>query len=791
MGCDLVFKLTGQLRGNSKDTEFPPIIIQNSRLLSDEKLKGLPEQSKFLLGVTLKNIARELMGDEAKKVQLIETLKQIQNNSARRVTANDLKRKGIVGNNKFSILRYKYAGNEEVGEFPELTTPYDPDILLVKKLSINGKNLKDSIYGTDTNGNKVFIVEDSVRGVSKLYRHLKLRDLILNKFEDSEELGKMMKQLPPDKKFDSQKELLLDFIENRSEYTDIVWKRGLFGLLHEITKNLLNENRTGFTDPLDREFNSRVNYRANSSVGSIPIKSFLDIVEKFNPELLEGKKRRDLSSEEISEIYEQFKDNFEDFTGTLVQVTDKDLKIRSKFFKNLSETDDFTYDTVKDFVTEEDLYRGFHIYKYDDGEKTKYYYSQDILTPESRARGYERIEDIYPRINEYYDKSYYFSTGFRSAFYIMDQYERVNSINDGRYYAPGSVVQVLDVSLDRDTALNQDEELIITGEKKLSDFYKHFKKQLTNEQYTELTEVVDSIETAGIFTYLINDAETGVGNAISLRDFRNNSDHQKKLQNIFNTITEAKKKEYKKYFIQESRGGFTRIIPISDSVIMDETYHRPQPILGLLDEVAEVLSRYGVPVEVLTQDQLDERFSNIPPGTRAFINEGKIYVNGSIGTSEDLIHEYTHLFLGLLKAQNYDGYMKLLDRVTSSNDSRINHYRREVNKKYKSLSQQDKDEEIFVAAFADFLSGKRSSDLFAEVKEEVDKVSKSIFNKASNEDFNKLYRGRVDDIFSTFSRDIGKLGNGLDFSQGAIYRQAANWISDQIKDGNIIEDCLP
>jgi hypothetical protein len=36
----------------------------------------------------------------------------------------------------------------------------------------------------------------------------------------------------------------------------------------------------------------------------------------------------------------------------------------------------------------------------------------------------------------------------------------------------------------------------------------------------------------------------------------------------------------------------------------------------------------------------------------------------------------------------------------------------------------------------------------------------------------------VNAVFNAFSKEIGKLGKGLDFSQGAIYRKAANWIAE-------------
>lgn len=84
---------------------------------------------------------------------------------------------------------------------------------------------------------------------------------------------------------------------------------------------------------------------------------------------------------------------------------------------------------------------------------------------------------------------------------------------------------------------------------------------------------------------------------------------------------------------------------------MNTTYSRPEPIIGLINEVIDEFNRrFQVGAILLTQDEINQQFPDIPAGTKAFIRDGKIYINGSLATSEDVIHEYTHLFLGALKA---------------------------------------------------------------------------------------------------------------------------------------------
>ena len=165
----------------------------------------------------------------------------------------------------------------------------------------------------------------------------------------------------------------------------------------------------------------------------------------------------------------------------------------------------------------------------------------------------------------------------------------------------------------------------------------------------------------------------------------------------------------------------------------------------------------------------------------------KIYINGSLATSEDVIHEYTHLILGALKASNFEVYEKLLQKLPK--DKHATNVRQSIKKNYPTLAKTDEDEEVFAVLFSEFLAGKSTDKIFEEVKEKVDDELKSIFTLASAEDFNKLYRGKVEAIFQIFSKDIGKAGNGLDFSKGTVYRQAANWISKQLENKNITEIC--
>lgn len=791
MGCDIVFKVNGILDGGQSVDGQPSnqIILKNSQLLSDANLVGKNESLKKILGVSLENIARELTQPNFSKQKnaLVELVKSLKDTSSIPRTGTDIKVNGIVGNYKYHTLKMKYAGRVT---FPNLQTPYDPDILLLDSFTVSGTSGLDMIYGTDANGRQVIAVKDSDAGVMRLANYLRVRDLILNQYENNPELEELLPQISKsvEKTFNSQKELLLDFISDNSKYMQI--GGAVYGLLNEIVSNLKNSKRAEYTVSLDREFFHTLNkVRGTKYDYTISKLKFTDIIKKHSPELLQDLTKEQLNDDQVlAELFDKFYPNFTEFVGKLVSISDDKLTIRT-LPRTAEAAYGLTYSTIPQKTKLEESYRGYNIYQYTDKNgRVKYLYTQDALNPKTYIQKlYNSSDEIKSIIDNDYESNLTFSGNFETGFRMIPPFERVNSVFSNKWHEAGSVVKVLDIELNRNTILDPDEESLLKGDMMLSDFYNTFKKQLTEDQFNDLKRVVDSIETAGIFIYLINE-RTGIQSNRNLQEGT-------EFEDILQEISSAQENDaYKYFFIQECSGSkgnyFIKMIPIKSDVQVNEKYNRPEPIIGLMDEVIDEFNRiFKVGATLLTQDEISQQFPDVPVGTKAFIREGNIYINGSVATSEDVVHEYTHLFLGALKAQNYDMYTKLLDRVMRSTASKVTRMRDIIERRYPNLARQDKDEEIFVALFADFLSGKDTSNMFDDVKEAVDSEMKTIFNLATDEDFNSLYKGRVDQIFQTFSKDIGKVGNGLDYSRGTVFRQAANWIEKQIERGNIIEKC--
>jgi phosphoglycerol transferase MdoB-like AlkP superfamily enzyme len=65
-------------------------------------------------------------------------------------------------------------------------------------------------------------------------------------------------------------------------------------------------------------------------------------------------------------------------------------------------------------------------------------------------------------------------------------------------------------------------------------------------------------------------------------------------------------------------------------------------------------------------------------------------------------------------------YTNLLNKVMNSSWQWVATTKAKLRKIYPNLANSDLDEEVFVKLFSEFLAGKRTSDMFSEVKQNVD-----------------------------------------------------------------------
>lgn len=770
MACDIVFKV-----GNKE------IRINNTNITSQDN--------------SIEKVAMVLMENQKEWNDLQQAVRSAQTQEMKYITAEDIERDGLMGNISLDSLISEY---KQV-QWPENVTDFSMNILLVNNLKYNGKRTYGRVL--DKYGNELFILQNNQPSIQKFANYLKVRNLIESYTEEDEELTQIingLKELWKGEAPKSVKELLLDYQNDSLRYQDIVLNgTDVFGVLKDTLRGLqeYTEQRI-YNDEFVNAIVSRISRRGNTA--SINKKTFLDLLENLHPEVLEKvKQTTGLTKTQILKddqvltdiIQQYFLETESELNYDLQEVTSKKI-IFSSVPKTIENRYGFTYNTIKDLVFPANpaTYKGYNIYQYNDNGTIRYLYDRNILTTKS----YSRLVDTYEQAITNIDRKIKITDKLLNNSEIDFKLTPINGQRSNyfftkKYYTEGSLVKSLDININIPSGKPlPDEEMQLIQEKYLQNFYDHIKKILPEDTYNRALEVIDDTEKAVTFLYILRQ-NLGWSN-----DFQPAAIQQ--INEILDKIRDAK---YKYYYIEKRvgpvQGGYyIRVIPTEAKVELDPVYNRPSPIITQINDIVDTLNKkFGINATVLTANEVkDMGIDN--ESAKAFIKDGKIYINGALATSSDVVHEYTHLFLGILKAKNFDVYQHLLERVMSSNDKRVRSTIIELRRIYPNLSRVDFGEEVFVKLFSDFLSGKNQSAIFKEAKSVLDHDLRNIFNLATPSDFDKIYSRNMYQMFNQFSTDIGNLArtsSDLNFNAGAIYRKAANWIEDKISKGELTEKC--
>lgn len=472
---------------------------------------------------------------------------------------------------------------------------------------------------------------------------------------------------------------------------------------------------------------------------------------------------------------------------------------------------DFSYQTIN-MMKPEKPYRGYNIYVDKDGN---YYYDRHILTTKSYGKRYTSLDSVkkaidYKLRNDPVRKQSlieFKTMGDRNVVYVPNR------------FIPGQVLKVLNMRFSSNQALDSFEQSLIydsgiDNSHTLQKFYEYVLGivETNSKDYIkkQLQSVIDTSEKAACFIYALNEQEGIYREPISLQAFTKIMDRFKNPTYSYYVVEEVASspvsggKGFKDYITSTKEGKVTNgtyrtlVTPIPSSdihnslVSINEGTARPAQSIRLLDDLAQKLyDKLGVQVHVETQSNLEDLFrewgEEMPSDVHGFVRGGEIYINSSTATDEDFIHEYTHLMLGVLKARNYDNYYELVNIVGNSKE--CEYLKESIKKSYPNLADVDLNEEVFAASFGKYLSG---YDLgmflngeLKSAKQAVDNEMGSIFSKAKITD--EFYHSKLRNVLSQFSYDLGKLmqeGNGLEISAGTSFRQATNWIAEQIQKYN-------
>lgn len=685
--------------------------------------------------------------------------------------------------------------------------------------------------------------------LSKYYR-----DRLVKLKNQKENYEKLTKNAPKD-----AVSLLYDYLDDSTKYFGLSYKDGnkiksVTTELENVINALLGKTVREYTynDVFANEVAGRSSYNPRTGLSAITKHDFIealnvklaDLDQKINSMSSygeEGQTKKELTTlrNNINNFLKKQSKSGKDWNNiinTLIDQTDDEFSYSLQemndtyiYLKNVpmlleDRYGDFTYKSIE-MMKPVETYKGHTIYVDPTGKK--YYFSRHILTTKSYGKAYKTIDECKNRID-----SSILNNPINQQSLIEFKYKTNDSVWLPNRFIPGQVIKVLynpKWNFSAYQQLNEFEQNLIydTGIKNgntLKAFYRYVADITdfnTEIIMNSLEKYIDTAEKAVCFIYELNQ---------ELGTTRGKITHEQ-FNNVLNTIKEA---TYKYYVVEDVSGpykggqkrGFkqyrkntgdnvlekgtyktivTEVQPaeIANQVVQyDSNSGRLMPTIRLLRDLAQkIQDKLGVTVHIETQSTLEDLFKEwneeMPSQVNGFIRSGEIYINSSVASTDTLLHEFTHIMLGVLKAKNFDNYYELVNLV--GNHERAKYKKKQLVKLYPNRAESDINEEVFADLFAESMMGRDLGEFLNGTMEgarrAVDDKMGSIFGKERlSEDF---YNGKLADIFQQFGYDLGeviKQGNGLEINSSD-YREASNWIESQIAEHRdndnvgILEQC--
>lgn len=724
-------------------------------------------------------------------------------------------------------------------------------IIQQSKIGSIVQQLPDIVKSIASVSDEITKIEEKAKKqeLSKYYR-----DKLAKLRNQQENYEKLTKNTPKD-----TISLLYDYLDDSMKYFGLSYKDGnktksVTTELKNIIDTLLGKIVREYTynDIFANEVSRKAKYNSRTELSAITKHDFIEALniklaylnEKINSMSSYGEegetkkqltalrnsinsflKKQSKSGKDWNNIINMLIDQTDDeFSYSLQEMDDTYIYLKNVPMLLEDRYDDFTYKSIE-VMRPVETYKDHTIYVDPTGKK--YYFSRHILTTKSYGKAYKTVDECKNRID-----SSIFNNPINQQSLIEFKYKTNDAVWLPNRFIPGQVIKVLYNSKWNFSAyqhLNEYEQNLIydTGIKNgntLKAFYKYI-ADITNFNteiiMNSLKKYIDTAEKAVCFIYELNQ---------ELGTTRGKITHEQ-FNNILNTIKEA---TYKYYVVEDVSGpykggqkkGFkqyrkntgdnvlekgtyktivTEVQPaeITNQVVQyDSNSGRLMPTIRLLRDLAQkIQDKLGVTIHIETQSTLEDLFKEwdeeMPSQVNGFIKNGEIYINSSVASTDTLLHEFTHIMLGVLKAKNFDNYYKLVNIVGSHKSS--THEKSRMKKLYPNRAESDINEEVFANKFAAHMMGEDLGEFLNGTMEDarraVDDKMGSIFGKEKlSEDF---YSGELSNIFQQFGYDLGELikqGNGLEVSESS-YREASNWIESQIAEHRdndnvgILEQC--
>lgn len=701
-----------------------------------------------------------------------------------------LEEKALIPNTNVQALRNLYPDI-----FPD---DIDADVLLVNNIRVG----KESIQGRciNSNGKEIFVIENTEDGhdIKKFAQYLRVKQQILNsevKIED-EEINSILQET----KHKDVKSLILDFIDNESKYINLfVNNKSCYRTLYDISKQLLNApTMKKFGDSLTDNiylylYQHKVwkkskdgKWVQNDNLYKLDASFLYNLLCVYDKSILEDNSIDTnqsekgltqfidaLNSSKIGEtIFNKIKEKFPQFNFTFNKFENKTIFAQS-VPQTVYEQYGWTYDTIKTFDIQE-TYRGYQIYARDDNGTKRYYVTKNYMTEKSYVSEQNSIEEA----KKYIDNKINYAKIETNSNIEFHQLE--GNIIQKSNLTVGSIVKVLDYTINKFSQLGKfpaNEQGLLQGT------FNKFKEvvnswQINNELKEKILSKIDTPEKVMLFLY----------------DLQDNYGSTRNVKGINQILKKFNNPKYKYYYVDEKVSNDKyRVIQTNESDI--NTYKKTNkniPAVKFLKAISQGIKEKipNINIHIETAEQLKSMVPDINT-TRAFIKDGEIYLNSSLCKATDLVHEYIHLILGMLRAnpQTRSNYEQLLYEIVSSNNKSVSAAKSRIAKAYPDISQMDQYEEIFADLFSRYFI---DNGLNVFKSDKFKQLTETIFGQKID-NINQFYTGNIYQVFIKFNNDIASWlnnNNNISWEKSKTFRQLSNYISKQIKDGKIKESCI-
>lgn len=775
--------------------------------------------------LTEQEIIEALSKDPAGKQKLIDALsgRLYKESTVTPIKLSDLtKLDGLTGNSNIGFLRE---------QFPEVNFPegVDADILLVDGLKIG----KQNIYGRviTSNGKELFILRNSAEDVQKLANFLSVRKQMEDQSFVFDENSKYQKNLEACLKERNKKKpvvsdtfsLILDFIYNRKKYDSMYFtdqdgkQESVYAYLSKINNIILQySDRVVFLDQFVNTINQLRSHLDNNE-GYISFDAIYGAIKQYHKDILDTLQITSLKgfkdflnssepNEEFSKLFPQEENENRtaallrtlfsaepEFSWNYVRSTKNGVILKSSP-KTINAKYGIEYDTIHTFDIVDNNYLGYKIYKFTDEDgNQKFIPSRGFLTEDSFSKLYDSIEAVQQFIQNSVSKQdikknslleFKYRTKLEDGWTgELDSFK----VASRQSLTVGSIIESLNVPIDQKQEIyNQNERDLFKLDRQNYDTFLKIVNgwNISDELKNNIANSINTPEKIAVFLYKLNE---------TLQGDRTN---EQGINNVIDMINNATVNYYYIDSKTANRGMYSyRVIPTDPVQIDNYKKNKNTPVVQLMSAIGQVLNeQFGVTVNMLTSQEIKEQFPDIDANnTKAFVRDGNIYVNTTTADSSDPLHEFTHLILGILKSDpNLRGNYEQLMLIVSSTKEGKN-LMNKLRDTYPDISQMDLMEETFVNLFSKYIIGELKPGFettFTAVEPYMKDATKIVFNNNIS-DLRSFYGTSIDQIFRRFNSDVASLigRKGIDFESTKQSRRISNWISEQIRNGEIKEKC--